>query len=489
MSIFRTSDPTLYDDIDGIIIDESAPPSAIQGVAANTAILVGQFERGSHDLTQVGSVGELYELYGTSLAYGGMVALQNKRFGSLKIIRVEPTSSAKATLTLNDGGGSPVNIITFTAKHKGIYGNAIEVTVAAGTTTGKKYTIQDTNPGAVLPIEVYDNISLTGYASAGAANAAALFAASKLVDATVLAITANPANSAAAPLASGSDGTVGDTDYQAAIAKAGVEGAGNILFLDVYNDTRNGYLKTHAADTQDKMCVLAGAEGDSVSAAITDVADYRDADGRLIYAYPWVRTTINGVNTFVSPASFYASLLSQIAPNIDPAFVGNVQFLPGINGLKLSLTRANYIALNAAGISAFEFDADTGYKVKNGVTTQIVNTEKQPILRRRMTDYLTNSAGRFLKNYQNAVNSAENRLAVKAAIETFVQQNQQNKILPSDTDLRSGRATLVDVESLNTDATIAAGFFYILWKQRIYSSMRYIVLKAQIGTSVVVTEG
>ena len=143
MSIFRTSDPTLYDDIDGIIIDESAPPSAIQGVAANVAILVGQFERGSHDLTQVGSVGELYELYGTSLAYSGMVALQNKRFGSLKIIHVEPTSSAKATLTLNDGGGTPVNIITFTAKYKGVYGNAIEVTVAAGTTTGKKYTIQD----------------------------------------------------------------------------------------------------------------------------------------------------------------------------------------------------------------------------------------------------------------------------------------------------------------------------------------------------------
>jgi len=106
-----------------------------------------------------------------------------------------------------------------------------------------------------------------------------------------------------------------------------------------------------------------------------------------------------------------------------------------------------------------------------------------------MTDYLTNSAARFLKNYQNAVNSSENRLAVKAAIETFVQQNQQNRILPTDSDLRSGRATLVDVESLNTDSTIAAGFFYILWKQRIYSSMRYIVLKAQIGTSVVVTEG
>jgi hypothetical protein len=489
MGIFRTNDPTAFDDIDGIIIDETAPPSAIQGVAANIVILVGQFERGSHDLTQVGSVGELFEAYGNNLAYEGLKALQNKKFGRLKIIRVEPTSSAKGTLTLDDGGGSPVNVMTVTAKYKGVYGNSLKVTVAAGTTSGKKITIEDTTTNAVLPIEVYDNVDLTAYASAAVANAAGIFSASRLVDVNVLAVTANPENMAATALASGSDGSLADTDYQAAIAKAGVEGAGNILFLDVYNTTRNGYLKTHAADTQDKMCVLAGAEGDSVSTAISAVGSLRDDDGRLIYAYPWVQTNISGSNVYVSPASFYGALLSQSAPNIDPAYVQNSQFLAGITGLKLTLTRSDYISLNAAGISAFEFDADIGYKIKNGVTTHILNTEKQPVLRRRMTDYLTNSAARFLKNYQNAVNSAENRLAVKAAIEAFVAQNQANRLLPRDSELRSGKATLVDVESLNTDATIAAGFFYVLWKQRIYSSMRYIVLKAQIGTSVAVTEG
>jgi hypothetical protein len=54
--------------------------------------------------------------------------------------------------------------------------------------------------------------------------------------------------------------------------------------------------------------------------------------------------------------------------------------------------------------------------------------------------------------------------------------------------VKTGKAKLVDTESFNTDASIAAGFFKILWRQRIFSSMRYIVLQAEIGESVVVTE-
>mgnify|MGYP001557843985 FL=1 len=110
------------------------------------------------------------------------------------------------------------------------------------------------------------------------------------------------------------------------------------------------------------------------------------------------------------------------------------------------------------------------------------------IYRRRMADYLTNSVGRFLKNYQNAVNSANNRALVKGAIMTFITSLENDGILPKDSEVSGGVAKLVDVESLNTPSSIAAGFFKIQWRQRIYSSMRYIVLNAEIGESVVVTE-
>lgn len=479
MGIFRSSDPTTWDDVDGIVIDESAPPPNVQGVAANIAIAISQAQRGDGELTEVGSIGEIHEIYGKSTTHGLNLMLKNKKFGRLKVVRVIASDAVQASKAFQS---SATDRITFYAKQgKGAFGNNIKVTIESGSTTGKKYTIQDTNAGAVFPTEVYDNVVITAIDST-------TFAASNLITATVNSTAAEPSNAAATSLASGADGTVADSDYEAAIAKCEVEAAGNFLFLDSYNDTRNGYLETHVALTQDKMAILAGAEGDTVANAITDVADYRDTDGRLIYAYPWVKTNIDGVDVYQSPASWVASVLSQTAPHIDPAYVSNAGFLGGITGLKRTLTRANYINLKDAGICAFEYDADIGHKIKSGVVTQIANSSKVMILRRRMADFLTNSAAKFLKNYQNAVNSKKNRQLVKGAFLQFIDSLERDGILPTDSEVNSGVAKLVDVESLNTDASIAAGFFKILWKQRIFSSMRFIVLQAEIGESVVVTE-
>jgi hypothetical protein len=483
MGIFRSTDPTTWDDVDGIIINESAPAPNVQGVPANIAIIVGQTERGPVELTEVGSIGEFFELYGKDQSRGVNKALRNKKFGRLRVIRAVAAAADTAEQTFDDGGGTPVDIIKFVAKQGvGAYGNNIQVKIEAGSSSGKKYTIKDTTPGTVMVQEVYDNVAIASVVSS------AVFAGSLLVTAEVLATSAEPANVAFTALAGGTDGSIADADYQTAIAKAAVEGAGNFIFLDAYNDTRNGYLKTHVADNPDKMAILCGQEGDSVSAAITDVADYRDTEGRLIYAYPYLQTSFDGVLEYVPPASFYASILSQTAPNIDPAFTANAQFLSGVTGMKVQLSRANYVQLQAAGISAFEFDSDVGFKIKSGIVTQIANSSKLTVLRRRMADFLTNSAGRFLKNYQNAVNSKENRTLVKGALMGFVTSLENDGILPKDSEVQGGKAKLIDTESQNTNSSIAAGFFKILWRQRIYSSMRYIVLSAEIGESVVVTE-
>lgn len=480
MSIFRSTDPTTWDDVDGIIINESAPAPNVAGVAANIGILVGQSERGLGELTEIGSIGEFFELYGKNDSFGLNKTLKNKKFGRLRVIRAVASGAVQADVEF---ASSTVDRIRFKAKQgKGAFGNAIQVKVEAGSSSGKKYTVKDTTPGSVMLQEVYDNVVITEIASK------LPFAASALVEVEVLSSAAEPDNAAFTALASGSDGSIADTDYQSAIAKAAVEGAGNFLFLDEYNATKNGYLELHAAETQDKMVIVCGAEGDSVSTAITDVANFRDVDGRVIYAYPYVQTSINGVLVYQPPASWLASILTQTAPQVDPAFTKNAQFLVGITALKVSLTRANYINLKDAGICSFEFDSEIGFKVKSGIVTQIADSSKVTILRRRMADYLTNSVGKFLKNYQNAVNSKENRSLVKGAILGFVQSLQNDGILPKDSEVKTGKATLVDTESANTDLSIAAGFFKIIWKQRIYSAMRYIVLSAEIGESVVVTE-
>lgn len=482
MGIFRSTNPTDWNAVDGIIIDEVAPPPSIGGVPANIAILVGQFERGPANLlTSVGSIGEAYEIFGKNLNYSGLVAMQNKSFGALKIVRAMAAAAVAASKAFNH---SSTATITFAAKWKGAYGNSLQVSIAAGTTQGSKYTVHDASAGAVWPDEVYDNVLVT----MTTAQLQAIFGKSNLIAAPTIQATANePDTCALTNLASGSDDTIADTDYQTAITAQQTEAAGNILFLDAYNTTRNGYLKTSVAATTDRMAILCGANGDSVSTAVTAVANLRDTDGRLIYAYPWVNTTINGVSTAVNPASFYASLLSQTSPKLDPAWAGNAQALAGIDSLVSTLQRSDYVALVAAGISSFEVDADIGIKIKSGVTTQIVDSSKVMIHRRRMADYLTYSIAKFAKAYQNAPNSEEDRESFTAAVVNFNRQMELVGLVPKDSEVKGGKASLVDGNSLNTDNSIAAGYFKLLYRRRIYSSMRYIVLQAEIGESVVVT--
>jgi len=481
MGIYRTNNPLEYDQVDGIIIDERAPAPSVQGVGTGVALLIGQFPRGPLDsIQEPGSQQAIVELFGKSFSYPGYVALLNKKFSRLKILRVAASDAVKGTKTFDDGAAT--DIIKFDAKYKGVYGNSIKITIEAGSTTGRKYTITDENEFAVIAPEVYDDIVITDIDEF-------TFANSKLVDVTVLATSAEPEVTAATDLAGGADGTIADTDYETAIGLTKIEGVKNVLFLDVYNATRNTYLKLHAAETQDNMCILAGAVDETVTAVEAAVATLRDTDGRLIYAFNWLETLVNSVPTFVSPASFYASILSQTAPQIDPAYSGNTQFLYGVSAVKQNLSRADFIRLMEAGVSSFENDLDIGIKIRSGIVTQIANSSKLTVVRRRMTDYLTNSVAGFLKLYQNDVNSDDKRIAVKAAVLDFDRREEQSGALPTDNEVQGGVAKIVDIETLNTDETIAEGKFFIQYKRRIYSSMRFIVLIAEIGESVVVTEG
>lgn len=481
MGVFQSSDPTEWGSLDGIYIDETSPPPSVTGVPANVALLVGQFERGSTAMQSVGSAGQLYELYGNNIAQKGNIALQNKKFGLLKIIRVVASGAAAATHAFVNASSS--SAIAFTALWKGAYGNAITVTVAAGSTTGSKYTVHDGNANAVWPDEVYDNVVITSIAGSNP------FTKSNLIVGTALRTDqGEPSTASATALGSGSDGSVADSDYLTAIGLSEVANSANIIFLDEYTTARKGYVKNTLAATEDKMGVINDASGTSASAAITDVASYRDTDGRIIYAFPWVWTTINGISTLVAPSSFYAAMLSQIAPSIDPAYAANTQYLGGIESLELNLTRTDYKNLMAAGISAFEIDSDIGPKVKSGVVTQIVNSAKVMIFRRRMADYLIQSLAKFLKNYQNAPNSKKNRDQVGGAITSFNRLLETSGLVPSDAEVNTGKASLIDTASLNTDDSIAAGYFKLIYKRRIYSSMRFIVLQADISEGVVVTE-
>ncbi len=110
------------------------------------------------------------------------------------------------------------------------------------------------------------------------------------------------------------------------------------------------------------------------------------------------------------------------------------------------------------------------------------------VFRRRMADFLMQSLAKYLKNYQNAPNSSANQTQAGGGIVAFNRQLENDGLVPKDAEVQSGKASVIDTKSLNTDDSIANGYFKILYRRRIYSSMRFIVLQADISTSVVVTE-
>ncbi len=478
MGIFRSNDPTTWDKVDQVVIAEIAPPGSISGVATNIAILVGRFERGpANELVEIGSTGELFETYGNNDNYSGNLELKNKKFGRLRIIRtIAATGAAKSTKSFD---GATIPVIQFDAKFEGDYGDNIKVTIEDGTVSGKKYTVQDTNTNPAVPDEIYDNLAIADIV-------ANTFAGSKLVDVTVLATSEEPTNVAATALASGSDGTEADTDYATALVAAEQESSGNFIWADKSSTTVKNALEQHVQNAPDKIAIIC-PDDDTVdeAAAVTDVANYRS--DRIVYAYPYVATLINGVEVSQAPSSWYASIMSQMPPHKDPASIEAVQFTVGILKLKQQLTRADYITFKEQGISAYELDPLYGVKPKSGVVTGLTAGKTQ-ILRRRMTDFLTTSIANRLKQWQNKVNNRANRDAVKAEILNFDKKLENEGILPSKADVKTGSPVAVDTESLNTDDLIALGYFKIQYVRRIYSSMRYIVLLAEIGEGVLVTE-
>ena len=98
MGIYRTSNPMEYAQVDGIVIDEKAPTPTIRAVGTGTAIMVGQFDEGPTDiLTEINSREALIETFGQGSS--GYLALINKRFSRLRVIRVSETPSSKAMRT------------------------------------------------------------------------------------------------------------------------------------------------------------------------------------------------------------------------------------------------------------------------------------------------------------------------------------------------------------------------------------------------------
>jgi len=503
-SVFRTNNPVDFTRVDGVFIDERRPPGRIQALANDIVCVVGEFERGPVDeITAVGSSSEFARIFGSfgpdssGAPYKGWLAVASKRFGSgfgrLRVIRVSNVTQVTATANLEDAAGTPVDVIRIDAQNPGKWGNRLSASIEAATDdVAGHFNLRVLFEGR--QVEIHRNLDL-----ASVADNEAFPLQSDWIVATRLAIgDGRPVNVSATALATGADGSFVDADVIGSSSDVrGLEllravDATNIRYVVVAENESanvNAALVTLAEDTKTKISCIAGPPSQTKAQAKTDVASYRS--DRVVYAYPWVRIFVPGVNGLVtvSPASFAAAAIATLPPGTDPAGVNSESLLTGIRELAdKSLNVNDYIDFAERGIMGLAFAAERErWKFWSGVTTSL-DPSLQMILRRTMTDFLQESMGRFLTAFQNLPLRAETKESIKAAIEDFLERQQSLGLLPTARDLVFADGNLapfeVDIVSGNTAEQEALGLFVVFVRVRIFSSMRFIVLRTEIGEGV-----
>ena len=253
-----------YNRPDTYVEFKDSPVRVIEGVNASTLALAGLAKTGpvagvdGAEAQLITGWNQFAALFGG--AYGGflMPELAFQFFaqggGRLYVSRIAPADAAKAFFAIKDTAGTPVSVITVSAKYPGLYGNALNITIAAGVAADKLITITDG-----VTTELIDSGDTVTEAIA------AINAKSKLCTAALIAAgTGIIANTAVTAFASGADGTPPTT-----VAP----------YLGVA-DTRKGL---HAFDTVRELMAVACPDA-SKNLVAADLKTLTDSAGDLALA-------------------------------------------------------------------------------------------------------------------------------------------------------------------------------------------------------------
>lgn len=474
--VFRTDNPLLYTELEGVIVTEKNPPPAVVSAGTNNAVLIAQFERGpANEPTPISSISELQSQFGNNNAFGGNKALRFKRWSNLYVTRVTAAAAVKATWTQVSNTN---NTITVTAKYTGAYGNDIEVTIATGTEIGSnKWTFKN---GDIE--EVFDNVKTGGKTDAQLKE---IFASSSLVVVSGAHATEPVVNTEDHKLTSGSDGSPAASDYKTAIENSNIRVSGKIFFTDNQTDGVRAALTTFVKTEGAGQCVIGPSTlSESAANAAVDAETYQDTDGRVIFVFNPIKFSNLGQIEEESPVFLAASILNLTPPHISPAAARTVAYTQTAVDTKFNLTRAQLIALRKAGVCAFENDADLGIKLVSDVT----GSPAYSIQRRRMADFYINAVALFLKQFQSEPNSQLTRAQIRSAITNFDADLVANGVLPGDNEVAQGKAFLVKTEGITSPTEMAQGILKVELKRRLFAPAAFIVLIATIAESVEITE-
>lgn len=518
--VYFTTNPAEFTQLEGLYVSERNPPGFIRGRNLSTVGLFGKTVRGPLTPKTITSAARFLEVYGgRDYADGGVLqnelwrGLINKAFGTLVVLRVAAADAVKASLNVETGiDGTGTEVATITASSVGLWGNSVEVLVEDATDADANHWNLRVRYRGVETL--YENLNTSnGTSDQSAVDEIIGDDDGRLIDITVLA-AGRPANFTtiteadweakdtaddymalgttltAYTTVAGSDGTVANGDYTAAVTTmANVDGPSVVCCPDLLETVVGagaaaavtGQYVTEAANVHDRVFLTwSGDVGVTVATEVASVAaDVTTRSDRIIWVFnpPKTLDPETGLKITTSPVEWLASVLSQNDVDIHPGSVAAAAGLAGISELdNESFTRADLISLKDAGICALE-KLPGLFTFRSGVTTDLTSGKTQ-ITRRRSADFLQLSASDRLRFYVKAKNTLEARASMVGELTAFSQGLRDRGRIVEEFEILQAE--------VNTAADRAQGIERLLWRVRLIGHVLFLVLETEIGTGTVI---
>lgn len=288
-------------------------------------------------------------------------------------VRVDP--AVQGSLTLKDSLNA--DVITVKAVDYGALTNNIKVKVEAGTTQGKKVTIEDGNVATTDPARyiIGDNIG-TNVSNVDAV-IAFINTYSEIVTATKV-VTGSDivANLASTVLAGGTNGTTTSTDWQDAIDALKTYEV-NIGSVVTDSSTIHSMLQAHLVDraTGGKRNAR-GIVGHAAGETLAQIEARRLAlnSQYMVLATPGIERNLEGTTQSLSSV-FTAAAFVGMACAVSPEMPLTYKYINAV-GLETIYTPEELDELHANHLMAVEFVPNRGYRIVDDLVTTSDETYK-----------------------------------------------------------------------------------------------------------------
>ena len=431
-----------------------SPATAI-GAPSNVGALVGSASWGPlNQLIAVSDSASLVNACGqmTTQPYDAVTEAQQALAycNALRIVRVSTGTDVAATLILKDTNSVPATGLTLNGKYTGTVGNAISVTLAAGSlTTAGSPTVTATVVRAGYQPELFSNLAspATGgafwntLASAINNGITGVRGPSNLVVAVLpgTSSTYPPAMVASAPLAGGTNGDNFATLSAASTAQVGTDGVTgrtgmyalrssgvSVFGLAGNADSTQWATMQTFAESEGMLAVSAFPTGTSTTADIaTKQSVNANADWlKLLKDWLTIQDSVNTVQRLISPIGEYVGLRCGLSPwesSLNKPVTGFGNFL-STERTGSPYSEAEVGQLTQAGIDSIQSPIPRStslYGMRTGAVAS-GNDDSYPIFTQFLAKSFGSIMGQFIGDMQGASKGDRTRSRARSALHNFM---------------------------------------------------------------------